>query len=61
MDRLMLKYEEKEETEKEQMATQKRKTGIGFGMKENVKEKDEDFSGAQLKHLFDKWSGNDKT
>ena len=27
MDRLMLKYEEKEETKKEQMATQKRKTG----------------------------------
>lgn len=27
MDRLMFKYEEKEETKKEQMATQKRETG----------------------------------
>ena len=37
------------------------KSGIGFGMKDNMKDKDADFSGAQLKHLFDKWSGNDKT
>ncbi len=37
------------------------KTGIGFQMKDNAKGKDEDFSGAQLKHLFDKWDGtNDK-
>ena len=37
------------------------KTGIGFSMKDDAKDKDADFSGAQLKHLFDKWSGNDKT
>ena len=37
------------------------KSGIGFQMKENSKDKDADFGGAQLKHIFDKWDGtNDK-
>ena len=37
------------------------KSGIGFAMKDSVKDKDADFRGAQLKHLFDKWDGtNDK-
>ena len=26
-------------------------------MKDDAKDKDADFSGAQLKHLFDKWDG----
>ena len=37
------------------------KTGIGFQMKDNAKGKEADYSGAKLKHLFDKWDGtNDK-
>ena len=37
------------------------KSGIGFQMKDSAKGKDEDFSGAQLKDIFDKWDGtNDK-